>query len=148
MERVNIRNAKDVLQIIKRWGKKRQEHFIVVTLDGCNNVIKANTVTMGIINKTIVHPRECFYRAIVDNANSVIFAHNHPSGSVEPSEEDKELTKRLCFAGKIMGFHVLDHIIITKNYSNYYSFRENGMIMDNYEDAIHYVAEMFKEGMQ
>lgn len=79
---------------------------------------------MGLVNKTLVHPREVFAEAIVYRATAVIIAHNHPSGCAEPSPEDYEITKRLLKAGETLGIRVLDHIVFGTE--NCYSFLENG----------------------
>jgi len=130
MDRAKIKKPVDVLPLVKRYKNCRQENFLAITLDGNHSAIKVHHVTKGVTNKTIIHPRECFYHAIKDNAVAVIFAHNHPSGSVDPSQEDEKITKQLCMAGRILGFHVLDHIIFSK-YGNYESFRERGTIDDD-----------------
>lgn len=93
---------------------KKQEHFVVMTLDGANRLIIKRIITIGTLTSSLVHPREVFADAITDRAASIIIAHNHPSGNLEPSQSDIELTKRLQEAGKIIGINVLDHIIITK----------------------------------
>lgn len=95
-----------------KW--EEQEHFLTIYLDGGNHIIDFDEITTGLVNQTPVHPREAFRNAIVKNAVSVIFAHNHPSGSREPSDEDIAITKTLCAAGKILQIRVLDHIIIAK----------------------------------
>lgn len=123
-----IRKPLDILPLVKRYTNSRQENFLVFTLNGGNQVIKVHHVSKGIVNKTIVHPRECFFPAIKDNAVAVLFAHNHPSGFVTPSGDDVEITKRLCMAGKLLGFYVLDHIIFSKHL--YHSLREHGIITD------------------
>jgi DNA repair protein RadC len=105
---------------------KKQEHFVVVTLDGAHHVIKTRVVSKGLVNRTIIHPREVFFPAVRDRACAVIVGHNHPSGKVEPSAEDKEVTKRIKDAGAVMGIPLLDHIIVTK--SGYYSFLEQGVV--------------------
>lgn len=92
-----------------------QEHFFVLTLRGDNSVKQIYTATIGILNKTQVHPREVFKFAIQDRAASVIIAHNHPSGTNTPSTQDDATTKTLVSAGKILGINVLDHIIIAKH---------------------------------
>lgn len=94
---------------------KKQEHFVVMTLDGANRLIAKRIVTIGTLNASLVHPREVFADAITDRAASIIVAHNHPSGSTEPSRADIDLTNRLKEAGKILGISVLDHLIITKS---------------------------------
>ena len=81
---------------------------------------------MGTLNANLVHPREAFVEAIKSKAASVIFVHNHPSGDLEPSEDDLEITKRLVESGKILGIEVVDHIIITK--TGFISFKEKNLI--------------------
>lgn len=112
------------LPAVMKLMKARQEHFMVITLDGAHAVIKARIVTSGLVNRTVVHPREVFAPAITDNAVAVILVHNHPSGKMQPSEEDREITSRLDAAGELLGIQVLDHIIVGK--SGYYSFKETG----------------------
>ena len=91
-----------------------QEHLVLVTLNAANMVIRIHELTTGLVNQTPVHPREAFVKAIEDRAVSVIFVHNHPSGSVNPSHEDVSVTRTLCAAGKIIQIPVMDHIIIGK----------------------------------
>lgn len=123
---IKVTNPGDLFPILKRFGAKRQEHFLVVTLRGDQSVERVHLVSLGLLNRTLVHPREIFYRAIKDSAASIILAHTHPSGSLEPSREDKEATQRLVSAGALMGIEVLDHIIICK--TSFFSFRENGIM--------------------
>lgn len=118
-----ISSPSDVYPLLTKYHRKKQEHFLVLTLDGSHNVIRINIATIGILNRAIVHPREIFITAIKDNSASIIIAHNHPSGNLEPSREDREITKRLCKAGEILGIEVLDHVIISKK--GYYSFLED-----------------------
>lgn len=117
-----ISSPSDTYPVLKKYHNKKQEHFLVLTLDGSHNVIRINIVTIGILNRAIVHPREIFITAIKDNSASIIIAHNHPSGNLEPSREDRDITKRLCQVGQIIGIEVLDHVIISKK--GYYSFLE------------------------
>jgi len=84
----------------------------VLSLDTRNHLINTQTISIGSLDSSIVHPREVFKEAISSTAASVIFAHNHPSGDPTPSEDDIKLTKRLVEAGEILGIEVLDHIII------------------------------------
>ena len=105
-----------------KYERKRREHFYVLTLDNSQQIIRIHIVSIGILNKTIVHPREIFIPAIKDNACSIILAHNHPSGSNKSSREDCEITERLCKVGEIIGISVIDHVIISK--TGYYSFLE------------------------
>lgn len=93
---------------------KKQEHFVVMTLDGANRLIAKRTITIGTLTGSLVHPREVFADAITDRAASIIVAHNHPSGNITPSQSDIDLTNRLKEAGKLLGISVLDHIVISK----------------------------------
>jgi len=92
-------------------------------LDTKNRIIAEELVSVGILDASIIHPREVFKSAIKASSNSVILVHNHPSGDCTPSKEDEEVTKILENAGDLLGINVLDHIIIGKD--NYYSFKEN-----------------------
>lgn len=113
-ELVIVEHPQNVFFLLKRYKRRRQEHFIVITLSGAHSVIKVHTVCVGLANKTLVHPREVFYWAIKDNACAIIIAHNHPSGNLVPSEEDCSVTKTIKEAGELLGIPLLDHIIITK----------------------------------
>lgn len=116
----------DALPHIAKLQRKKQEHFAVILLDGAHQVIKTVTVTQGLVNRTLVHPREVFHPAIKHNAVSIILAHNHPSGNIVPSAEDNEITDRIKKAGDIIGINILDHVIISK--AGYYSYLENGAL--------------------
>lgn len=105
---------KAVAQLIDIRDKK-QEHFVVMTLDGANRLIAKRIVTIGTLNASLVHPREVFADAITDRAASIIVAHNHPSGSLEISLSDIEVTERLKSVGKIIGVNIVDHFVVTKN---------------------------------
>ena len=119
-----ITGPADLFPLIQRYGAKKQEHFLVITLRSDSTVQRVHLVSIGLLNRTIIHPREVFVRAIKDRAASIILAHNHPSGQVEPSREDREATQRLVKAGTLLGIEVLDHLIIGR--SGFYSFRESG----------------------
>lgn len=93
---------------------KKQEHFVVITLDGANRLIAKRTITIGTLTSSLVHPREVFADAITDRAASIIVAHNHPSGNAALSLADIEVSNRLKETGKILGIKVLDHMIVTK----------------------------------
>ena len=118
------------IQLFKKWMKAKQENFLVVTLDGSHNAIKVHHITKGLVNRTLVHPRECFYPAIKDNAVSVLFAHNHPSGEVIPSSEDDDVTGRLEAAAELLGFNFLDHIILSPT-GRFYSYRTDGKLKNS-----------------
>lgn len=121
-----ISRANDILPLIKDIAGKPQEHFICISLNGANEVIEKRIVTVGLLDKSQVHPREVFADVITDRAATVIFAHNHPSGESKPSNSDLKIHEQLTEAGKILGIKILDHIIISKK--GYYSFQENGLI--------------------
>ncbi len=120
-----LTDPKKVYQLIKNKLKdNRKERFYIIVLNSRNYSVAE--ISVGTLNASIVHPREVFAEAIKNNAASVIFVHNHPSGDCEPSEYDLTTTKRLLEAGKILGIEVADHVIVAKN--NYYSFKDNGLI--------------------
>ncbi|MFC0164878.1 MULTISPECIES: RadC family protein [Bacillus] len=103
-----------------------QEHFVVMFLNTKNQIIHKQTIFIGSLNASIVHPREVFKEAVKRSAASLICAHNHPSGDPSPSREDIEVTKRLCDCGKMIGIEVLDHLIIGDQ--KYVSLKEKGYL--------------------
>ena len=105
----------DVLSRVSYMKYESQEHLVVISLNSANYIIRVHELTTGLVNQTPVHPREAFALAIEDRAVSVIFVHNHPSGSLEPSPEDMSITRVLCASGKILQIPVLDHVIIGKS---------------------------------
>ena len=108
-----VRSAEDAAKILWEYiGDTDREHFVVMALSTKNYVNAINTVSIGSLNATIVHPREVFKAAILANASGIIIGHFHPSGDPTPSQEDYEVTKRIVEAGKILGIDVLDHIIV------------------------------------
>jgi len=114
--KITVKSPEDVIKTARNQLKgKKKEHFLVLCLDTRNHLIKTNTVSIGSLDCSIVHPREVFKDAISSSAASVIFIHNHPSGDPTPSEDDIKMTKRLIEAGEIIGIEVLDHIIICDN---------------------------------
>ncbi len=119
-------SPKDIFERLIEYRYKKKEHFFVFYLDVKNQEIKFEIISVGILNTTVVHPREVFEGAIKNSAAQIIVAHNHPSDNVHPSEEDLEITKRLVEAGKILGIDVLDHVIVTKE--NYFSFKDKGLV--------------------
>jgi DNA repair protein RadC len=110
-----IREASDAAGYLAAERAAEQEHFIVLTLDGSHKVIKKHTVTIGLADRSQVHPRETFRTAILDNAVSIIIAHNHPSGSLEASVNDLLTTRRLVDAGALLRIPVVDHIIVSRD---------------------------------
>lgn len=94
---------------------KQQEYFVCLTLDGANRLIAKRVISIGTLTSSLVHPREVYADAITDRAASIIVAHNHPSGNLEPSQADRDVTERLREAGELLGISLLDHIIITRD---------------------------------
>ena len=123
---VKISCAKDVLPLLNDIAGKHQEYFLCISLNGANEVIEKRVVTIGLLDKSPAHPREVFADVIADRAAAVIFAHNHPSGDLQPSEADLRVHDQLTEAGRILGIRVLDHIIVSRK--GYYSFQEAGLI--------------------
>jgi DNA repair protein RadC len=103
-----------------------QEHFVCLFLNTKNQVIHKQTIFIGSLNASIVHPREVFKEALRRSAASIICLHNHPSGDASPSREDVEVTKRLSECGKIIGIDILDHLIIGEN--KFVSLKEKGYV--------------------
>ena len=108
-----------------RIANRDRENFVVLLLNTKNEVIEMPTISVGTLSASLVHPREVFKPAIKASAASVILAHNHPSGKVEPSREDREVTQRMSGAAQIIGIEVLDHVILG---DGYFSMKENGML--------------------
>jgi DNA repair protein RadC len=109
-----IRGPEDVRMIVRDLERARKEHFVVLLLNARHELEKRETVSVGSLNASIVHPREVFQPAILHSAASVVLVHNHPSGDPEPSEEDLSITKRLVQVGEIVGIGVLDHVIVAE----------------------------------
>lgn len=114
-DRPVISTTDEAVQQLTYIRNKKQEHFVVLTLDGANRLISNTVIFQGTLNQSLVHPREVFAKAIEDRAASIIVAHNHPSGNVEPSQQDREITKKLKAAGELLGIAVLEHIIVARN---------------------------------
>jgi len=110
-----ILSERDVYELLKGMASFSKEHFVALYLDSRNKVIALDTVSIGTLNSSLVHPREVFRPAIIHNCAAVIIAHNHPSGSCEPSDSDIELTGQLKKGGEILGIELLDHVIIGKD---------------------------------
>lgn len=113
-ERPVIDSPEKAVELLADIRDKKQEYFVCLTLDGANRLIAKRVVTIGTLTASLVHPREVFADAIADRAASIIVAHNHPSGSLEASQADKDVTSRLAEAGKLLGVTLNDHIIVTK----------------------------------
>jgi DNA repair protein RadC len=123
---VRITVAQDILPLVSYIAGKKQEHFLCISLNGANEVIAKRIETIGLLDHSPVHSREVFADVIADRAAAVIFAHNHPSGDLNPSEADMLVHSQLTEAGKILGLRVLDHLIVSGK--GYFSFKETGLI--------------------
>lgn len=122
-----ISEPRDIVDLGKKFlDELDREELIVACLNAKNEVNSINVVSIGSLNNSIVHPREVFKAAILSNAASIVMIHNHPSGDVTPSKEDKEITLRIKESGTILGICLVDHIIIGND--TYYSFKEHGDI--------------------
>jgi DNA repair protein RadC len=118
-----IKSAKDVYEYVApKLAGLTKEIFMVLHLDSKNRIIKEETVSIGTLTASLIHPREVFKSAIKESANSIILLHNHPSGDPAPSQEDEEITERLFDAGELLGIKVLDHVIVGNG--KHYSFSE------------------------
>lgn len=122
-EGIRVTFPLDVLPLIQFYADRKQEYFVCVSLNGACEIIASRVVTIGLVDRTQVHPREVFADPVTDRASAVIIAHNHPIGPLVPSEEDREITKRIRDAGETLGIRLLDHIIF--NRKGYYSFMES-----------------------
>ena len=121
-----VLQPEDVYRELRDLRQNKKEHFVVFYLDTHSREIKRETISIGTLNASLIHPREVFESAIKNNAAQIIVAHNHPSGIVDPSEDDIEITKRLVDAGKLLGIDVLDHVIVGD--TGYFSFKNKNII--------------------
>lgn len=125
-EGAKIETPADLLPHVRHYADRKQEHFLCASINGANEILNIRVVSIGLVDRSPVHPREVFADALADRASAIIVAHNHPAGSLEPSPMDVEVTKQLKAAGEIMGVALLDHIIF--NRSAYFSFLESGRL--------------------
>ena len=124
-----IKSPTEVYQAAKQLlalHEKPQEHFCILCLNTKNKIVGVHTISIGSLNASIVHPREVFKAAILNNASRIICLHNHPSGDPAPSKENIEITRRNVEAGEILGIEVLDHVIIGEQ--RYLSMKERGLM--------------------
>lgn len=121
-----VKNQSDILPYLKKWMFRKVEYFIVVTLDSQNKVIRVHEVAKGTVNTARAWARDIFRAAIVDNAAAIILAHNHPSGSLVFSKDDRKLTRDFVKVGKLVGIPVLDHLIV--GYNECASAAEEGIL--------------------
>ncbi len=123
---VVIRGPADVIRLFPKLPREAREHFVVVLLNARHEVDAVETVSIGSLNASIVHPREVFKPAVVQSSASILLVHNHPSGDPEPSEEDLSITRRLVQAGDLLGIGVLDHVIVASR--GHVSFRDRQLL--------------------
>jgi DNA repair protein RadC len=121
-----ISSAEEVYGELRNYAAKKQEYFLTVTLDGASHIINVRTVFIGTLNQSMVHPREVFADAIEDRAAGIIIAHNHPSGTLEASRADIQITQRLKEVSKLVGIELLDHVILSRN--GFFSFADEGLL--------------------
>ena len=121
-----ITSASDVYALLHEYASKEKEYFLLVTLDGASKVIEKRVIHIGTLNQSLVHPREIFKPSIMDGAAGIIISHNHPSGPIEESRADIQITQRLKEVAKLVGIELLDHVIISSQ--GYYSFSDEGLL--------------------
>lgn len=126
-QRPSIKGPQDAAgMVMEEMRHLDREHFCALLLNTKHQVLAKETISIGTLNSSMVHPRELFKTAIKRSASAIILVHNHPSGDPSPSREDREITRRLQDAGSLIGIEVLDHIIIGDN--KFVSFKDKGMI--------------------
>ena len=129
-----IRYPEDIFNLIRHHADRRQERFLCLSLNGAHEVLAVRIVTIGLVNRTIIHPREVFADPIHDRASAIVVAHNHPSGNLQPSMEDSEITGRLKAAADLLGLSFLDHLIFSE--AGYFSFRQQGLIDGGKKESV------------
>lgn len=123
----SVRSPEEVVERFKFLVTRDREEFITVHLDRANHPICWDQVSVGTLTEALVHPREVFKTALLSNATAMILLHNHPSGNLTPSAEDRMLTKKLQEAGALLDIKILDHLIICGD-SGFFSFNEHGLL--------------------
>ena len=122
--------AKDPAEVVRQFKyleTRDREEFVALHLDKGNHPICWDRISMGTLSEALIHPREVFKTALLSSASAMILIHNHPSGRVDPSPEDRNITAKLLDAGKMLDIKVLDHLIVGGD-SKFFSFREHGLI--------------------
>ena len=123
-----IRSSANAYSVLQEFlSDTDREHFVILMLDQKNQVIGINTVSIGSLTASVVHPREVYKPLILSNAAAVILGHNHPSGAPQPSHEDRAITQRLKEAGALLGISVLDHLVIGAE-GRYFSLADEGLL--------------------
>ncbi len=148
-----IESPEELYEIMQRILKREQktdrdrEHFWTISLNNANTVLNIELVSMGSVNATVIEPMEVYSIPLQKRATRVILVHNHPAGTLKPSESDKDITNRLIQAGRILHIEVLDHVIITEE--SFYSFSQSGLL-EELEESLEYVPayEIKAQGQQ
>ena len=123
-----IRNSADIIPVINHYALEPVEYFICITLNPRNEIIKISEICKGSANVARINSKDVFSQILKDNGHAVIFAHNHPSGNVNPSQNDLEMTEALVKAGKLLGIPILDHIVIAID--SYFSMADHGILKE------------------
>ena len=126
-----VRTPQDVYKVLRETADLAQEAFSILTLNKKNWMIDRHLITLGIIDASLIHQREVFRAAIIDNASALILSHTHPSGDPAPSAEDLAITRQMVASGRIIGIRVLDHVILGRpnnGSTGFFSLRESGLI--------------------
>ena len=123
---VRITSPAEIVPFVKQYALKPAEHFITATINGARELLEIRVISVGTVNRALVHPREVFAEAVAEHAAGIICCHNHPCGPCLPSDADRESTRTLQKAAYILGMTFLDHIIITKE--DYFSFLEHQLL--------------------
>lgn len=110
-----IRHPKDILQYVRQYSLEPAEHFITITTNGAHEILSTKVVSVGTVNKALIHPREVFADAVAEHASGIICCHNHPCNQCYPSDADIESTRQLQKASQILGISFLDHLIVTRD---------------------------------
>lgn len=121
-----IRHPKDILQYVRQYSLEPAEHFITITTNGAHEILSTKVISVGTVNKALIHPREVFADAVAEHASGIICCHNHPCNQCYPSDADIESTRQLQKASQILGISFLDHLIVTRD--SYFSFLEHDML--------------------
>lgn len=133
-----IKNSKDVLNLTYGLRDKKKEYLVCLYLNARNVLIKKETISVGLLDKSLLHPREIFHPAVELNSASIILVHNHPSGDSTPSEKDKEVVKKIAQAGDLMGIPVIDFLITSEkdDYSFFEELKDQNKSFDYVADGV------------
>lgn len=133
-----IKNSKDVLNLTYNLREKKKEYLVCLYLNARNILIKKETISVGLLDKSLLHPREIFHPAVELNSASIILVHNHPSGDSTPSEKDREVVKKIAQAGELMGIPVIDFLITSEgdDYSFFEELKDQNRSFDYIADGV------------